>query len=156
MALREVPRWALWLVVLGLMLPLFGFVNVKSYAPERGLLWNISTQEVEVPFFKGPNPISCITKAINGAVTGKLFGPDSTTYACHSPIYVSFFGLVIFSALLLIVGLYYQFRGVELPNIWPTEWTPLKAENVMKTGDSALPHIASEKNDKTSLERKNS
>lgn len=154
MALREVPRWALWLIVIGLMLPLLGFVNIKSYAPDRGFFWNLSIQEVEVPFFKGPSPISCISKAINGAVAGKMFGPDSTTYACHSPIYVSFFNLVIFSALLLILGLYYQFRGVEMPNIWPTEWTPLRPENVLKTGSSSLPSIADEKNktDKSSSE----
>jgi hypothetical protein len=145
MALRETPRYAFWLIVFGIIAPLLGYASLSSYNPAQGLFWNLFTQSVDIPFLHKPNPLVCMSQGVSNLLADAFtFFERDNKFSCNEPVRVLYSHILLLSLASLIVGVYYQVRGIELADVWPTEWTPFSEANVQRRRADTTPEIADE------------
>lgn len=143
MALRETPRFAFWLIVFGVIAPLLGYVSLSSYNPAQGLLWNVINQSVDIVFLHKPNPLACMSQDVSNILADAFtFFQRNNEYPCNEPVRVLYSHILLLSLTSIVVGIYYQMRGIELADVWPTEWTPFSQANVRNRGSDTTPEIS--------------
>lgn len=131
MVIKEVPGWARKCIVIGLLLPLVGFMFLRDYSSNAGFLANVMVQDVEVPFLWGRNPVACLRDDVQHLIGGSLgFGERAGAYDCqrHTPVPYRF--ICLLGLFMAILGVYMFAKGNQLANIWPTDWKVFDQKNV--------------------------
>lgn len=130
MVIQEVRTVGVWVACAGILIGLFGFLCLGSYVPDRGFLWNVQHQMVIFPFLHGDNPLGCLADSFRRLIpnpTGEAYKPEP---GCHASTTMPFKYLFSFAVFVTIVGVCLLLHKVQVPNPWPTEWTPLRRTSV--------------------------
>lgn len=123
MVIREVPAVGRWSLILGLVLPFFGYALLADYNPSQSFLWNAQVQHIVLPFFHGTNPLTCLADSTRKLATvpfGWSYKPEP---GCLYNTTIAFSNVLILSLFFLVIGLSYYVRKQELANLWPTDMT---------------------------------
>lgn len=122
MSIRVVPEWAKWAVIIGVFGPILGAFGMKSYNPSFSFIVNAQIQTVELPFFRGQNPLVCINESIRMMASAVVVEDVQRSYGCAKSTQLPYRYIFIASMVAFLLGLYRIFNPVALVDKWPTEW----------------------------------
>lgn len=135
MVIKEVPGWARKCIIIGLLLPMFGFMLLRDYDSNASLLSNVMVQNTEIPFLWGHNPVACLRDDVQRIIGGSLgFGERASAYDCQRHTLVPYRFICLLGLFMAILGIYMFARGNQMANIWPTDWNVFDPNNVKKGG----------------------
>jgi hypothetical protein len=122
MAIRVVPKWAKWAIMVGIFAPILGAFGMTSYNANFSFMTNAQTQHVDLPFFRGQNPVVCMNESIRMIASVVVVETVHRSVVCAKPTRVAYRHIFILSMVLLLLGLYRVFNPEALADKWPTEW----------------------------------
>jgi len=136
-AQKVVPSWALWVLVLGFLLPGIGYFWLDSFNPALGFWVNVSTQDVAVPFLYGQNPIDCFSEAARNMTSAIFSERPVRTLACQTETLIPYRYFLMLSVFFIVLGIYGYINPEELANKWPTDWNVFNPDNAKPTEKKA-------------------
>jgi hypothetical protein len=101
-----------WFIVLGVLIPIWGYLNLSGYASSESFLWNAVNQNVIVSLLPQENFLICTQNFLRRFIMTPFgFEVEPKPIVCMRPMLIAYVNVLGFSLFILFTGIYTLIRS---------------------------------------------